>query len=156
MPSPCLTCDFKDEDKNAEQCVNCEKRIEYAAKHGMIPTEGLEADRAVRDEIKKIREMKLGKKKIGPKPKAPKPPKAPKEKAVLGRPPKVGVNETKKAKDEMLRKGIYIRPTEFCPGIQIQEILEGVKEIANSELRSLPQQVLWILKEKVEEWKREG
>ena len=72
-----------------------------------------------------------------------------------GRPPKTGVNEGKKAKNKMLIKGIYIRPTEFCSDIQINEVLEGVKEIANSELRSLPQQVLWILKEKVEEWKKE-
>jgi len=149
MRSPCIGCDFEHEDKNEERCTNCQKRIEYAEKQLMIPIEALEADRWAREETSKIKEMAPPGQKRGPKPKPPQ------EKAVLGRPPKAGVNEAKKTKDEMLRKGIYIRPTEFCPSIQIQEILEGVKEIANSELRSLPQQVLWILKQKVDEWKEE-
>ena len=190
MPSPCIGCDFEHKDKNTDRCANCEKRIRYAEDQLMIPNEALEADRAAREETKKITELRTGRpaKKRGPKPK---PPKTPNEAVSIdevedehrvkleeinetqmaidaadlkagessekkrGRPAKPGVNEAKKAKDEMLRKGIYIRPTEFCPGIQIQEILEGVKEIANTELRSLPQQVLWILKQRVEDWKKE-
>jgi len=72
---------------------------------------------------------------------------------------KRGPKKGSKRKTEELRKWVEIRidirPTEYCSAIQIQEIKEALQEIANSELRSLPQQVLWILKEKVEEWKKE-
>ena len=146
MKSPCIGCEFEHKDKNNDLCANCEKRIEYAREHGMISIEAVEGDRAAREETRKIREIK--------KPKSDLKAGETSEKK-RGRPPKEGVNEAKKAKDKMLIKGIYIRPTEFCAEIQINEILEGVKEIANSELRSLPQQVLWILKERVEEWKKE-
>ena len=183
--SPCIGCDYEKEDKNGERCTNCERRIKYAEDQLMIPTEALEAGRAARQETEKIREVKPRGAKRGPKPKTPtgtitmeevedahreqltdiaetemavdmadlKADESSKKKR--GRPPIPGVNESKKAKEKMVIKGIYIRPTEFCPPIQIQEILDGVKEIANSELRSLPQQVLWILKERVEDWKKE-
>lgn len=71
MPSPCLTCDFKDDDKNNERCANCEKRIEYARKELLIPTEALEADLAAREQTKKIQGMAPPGKKRGPKSKAP-------------------------------------------------------------------------------------
>ena len=149
MKSPCIGCDHEHEDKNTERCANCEKRIKYAQEELMIPNEALEADRAAREETSKIKEIvepaKPVKKKTGPKPK---PPKEIVEKKRV-RPQKTIV------KAETNRKGIYIRPTEFCSEIMIEEIIQGIQEIANSQLRSLPQQVLWILKERVEEWKKE-
>ena len=39
--SPCLTCDFRYENKNSERCVNCEKRVTYAVARGMLPEEVL-------------------------------------------------------------------------------------------------------------------
>jgi hypothetical protein len=38
--SPCLTCEYKDEDKNSERCINCKRRLAYARKEFMIPEEG--------------------------------------------------------------------------------------------------------------------
>ena len=55
MRSPCIGCDFEHEDKNADRCVNCEKRIKYAEDQLMIPNAALEADRAAREETNKIR-----------------------------------------------------------------------------------------------------
>lgn len=150
MKSPCIGCDFEHEDHNADRCVNCEKRIKYAEDQLMIPNAALEADRAAREETRKIREISPGKKR-GPKPKH--------ERDNLAQEKPSQIKEVKpkekKAKRLIPKKGIYIRPTELCSDIQIQEIMQGVKEIANAELRSLPQQVLWILKERVEEWKEE-
>lgn len=69
--SPCIGCDFEHEDKNGEQCTNCERRIKYAEDEFMIPNEALEADLAAQEETRKIREMKPRGAKRGPKPKAP-------------------------------------------------------------------------------------
>lgn len=41
MPSPCLTCDFKDENKSSERCTECRDRLEYAVGEGMLPKEVL-------------------------------------------------------------------------------------------------------------------
>ena len=151
MKSPCIGCEFEHKDKNNDLCANCEKRIKYAEEQLMIPNEAAEADRAAREEMRKIKELKAPGKKRGPKPKSdlkggfelfePNKKKGRAQKTIL--------------KAESSRKGIYIRPTEFCSEIMIEEIIQGIQEIANSQLRSLPQQVLWILKEKVEEWKKE-
>lgn len=143
MRSPCIGCEFEHEDKNGDRCANCEKRINYAEDEFMIPTEALEADRAARQETRKIKEIKkpklVEKPAIQDKPKPGPKPKNLKSRKGIPRP----------------RRGIYIRPTELCSPGEIEKIMEGVKEIANSQLRSVPQQVLWILKEKVEEWKKE-
>lgn len=64
--SPCLKCDFKDEDKKTDQCENCEARIKYAVKEGMLPEEVLEQKED--PVIKEAREMVPGRKR-GRKPK---------------------------------------------------------------------------------------
>ena len=143
MPSPCLTCDFKNKDKNNERCRNCKKRLEYNVSEGNLPQEVLETEnqdqeRDYEERLATVAETQMAVDMLDLKA-------GESSKKRRGRP-------RSKKKGEDPRIGIYIRPTEFCSSIQVNEIMEGVKEIANSELRSLPQQVLWILKEKVKEW----
>ena len=39
MKSPCIGCEFEHEDKNADRCQDCQKRLEYARSQGMISPE---------------------------------------------------------------------------------------------------------------------
>ena len=145
MKSPCIGCEHELEDKNTDRCANCRDRLEYNVAVGNLPKEVLsqeEHEDQHQEQLAEIAETQMAVDMADLKAGEP-------SKKKRGRAQKTIV------KAETSRKGIYIRPTEFCSEIMIEEIMQGIQEIANSQLRSLPQQVLWILKEKVEEWNRE-
>ena len=125
MRNPCLQCEFGDQDKNNERCANCEKRIEYAQKQGMIPTEALEADRFAREETVKIRELK------------------PTEPRHTGRP--------KKGKElGPSRRQVFLR----FPGKHM-DIYDDLAEIADVECRTIAMQSVLFVKQGIEKWKKE-
>lgn len=174
MPSPCLSCDFKDEDKNLPRCANCEKRIEYARKEFMIPPEALEADAAAREETSKITELRTGKpaKKRGPKPKLPKEvvivdekegtrvkkrgwpkgrkrgsrPKPGEEKVVFGRP-------TTKKPHRCNTLTVQLRPLDRDPSVG--ELLTVLRDIAEREFRTVNQQALYFINYAIQKWKQD-
>lgn len=145
MRSPCIGCELELQDKNNERCNNCRDRLEYNVNVGNLSKEVLQRENGEefqKEQISDIAETEMAidilDLETGDSTKRYK-----------------GRKKGSKNKSEVLRKGIYIRPTEFCSTEQIQIIMEGIKEIANQEFRSMPQQVLWILKETVEKWNRE-
>jgi hypothetical protein len=60
--SPCHTCKFKNEDKNSDRCINCEKRIKFAVDEGMLSKEVFEQGITIQElgmqEKKVIQEIK--------------------------------------------------------------------------------------------------
>jgi len=64
MRSPCLTCEFKDEDKNNERCENCKKRLEYNVSVGNLPmevlgTENQEQERDYKERMATVAETEM-------------------------------------------------------------------------------------------------
>ena len=51
MPSPCYECEFLSNNKNAEPCLSCEKRIDYAISEGMYPIYNWEREAEAREEV---------------------------------------------------------------------------------------------------------
>ena len=148
MKSPCIGCDFEHEDKNNDRCVNCEQRIKYAEDEFMIPTEALEADRAVREETQKIREMKPPGKKKGPKAKKEMEieHKPSKEKVVLGRhrKPKGRYHD---------RYNLRIGPRQTDD--RVAKALEELWKIAALEYRKPSSQAIIFISEGIDKWKKE-
>ena len=57
--SPCYICDFVNEDKNNDRCMNCEKRIDYARRHQLISLE-VSYNFEVERENSRMIDIKLG------------------------------------------------------------------------------------------------
>ena len=147
MDSPCYTCEYKDEDKNSDRCVNCEKRIEYAEVNLMIPNEAVEAKRFAREETDKIKV------------------KTPKEKALCRKCKKVPA-VVKGLCQGCYSKSYYARRQHDTKGagqlkidfFTIQgdrlEIFKDLEKIARKELRPVTVQAVYFIKQGIERYKQ--